>query len=213
MNDTALRNADPAADLHPDAGSPEAVALLARIVAAPQPRTRGAGRRSPAPAIGRIAIGGLVAGAAAAIAIVAPMPWNQGRSGLGSAAYAVTRDSDGAVHFAVHWSRLTDPAGLQAALDRAGARTRIFVRPASEVPDCPSPSNTVGYSAKAVHWQHPGTADGGFTVRPANFPAGGTFVIGVDLAPSGQSTFAPGEPQLASFSAFMVVGEVPSCVP
>jgi hypothetical protein len=212
MNRTVLRDADPAAGLQPDADSPEALALLARIVSAAPPRSRVAARPS-ASAIRRVAIGGVLAGVAVTIALAAPMPWNQGQSGSGAAAYAVTRDDAGAVHFTVHWGRLTDPADLQAALDRVGARTRIFVHAASDVPQCDAPSNSVGYSAKAVQWQHPGTADGGFTVRPGYFPAGGTFVIGVDLAGPGGSTFAPGDAQLASFSAFMVVGEVPSCVP
>ena len=212
MNRTVLRDADPAAGLQPDADSPEALALLARIVSAPPPRSRVAARPSGV-AIRRIAVGGVLAGAAVTFALAAPMPWNQGESGSGAAAYAVTRDDAGAVHFAVHWSRLTDPAKLQTALDRAGARTRIFVHEASDVPRCTVAPNTVGYSAMAVQWQHPGSADGGFIVRPAYFPPDGTFVIGVDLTSAGASTFAPGEAQLASFSAFMVIGEVPSCVP
>lgn len=216
MNATLLRDADPARGLGADATSPDARAMLADILAQPRPAHRHRAMQMPRGPVRRVLVGGVLAGALATVALAAPMPWDGGGSGLGSSAYAVTRGDDGSVHIAVRWSQLTDPAGLQRALDRAGARTKVIVHTVGTGPLCIAPANTVGYSSTAVQWQSPGSADGGILVHPARFPKNGTFVIGVDLAPpgvQGGSTFAPGRPQIESFSGSMVVGAVPTCVP
>jgi hypothetical protein len=123
---------------------------------------------------------------------------------------------DGTVRVSIHWSQLSDPAALQAALDDAGARTTVFVSDSTNS-DCPVPPNTTPYSAAAVHWtSSPNADDAGFVVEPASFPSNGTFVLSAHVAPAGQeglSTFSAGRTQLESINSFMVVGDVPACGP
>jgi hypothetical protein len=213
MIDTRLHEADPARGLEADARSDAAQALLARIVATPSDHRPS--RRSPVtrPSARRIAVGVACAAAAAVAALLAPMPWRHG-PGTPSAAYAVTTGAGGAVHVSVQWDRLRDPAALQAALDRAGARVDLRVVTDGRPEDCLASARTVGYTDRAVRWQSPGRPQGGFTVHPGEFPAHGTFVVTVVLAPegtTGRTTFAPSQPQLEAFSASMVIGRVPPC--
>ena len=214
--DHVLAMSDPARELPADAvdpSSPQALALLERIplegpVARPV-RHRPVGPR----AVRRVVLGGALAGAAAAVVLGAPMPWEHGGSGSVASAYAVTRDGD-AVSVTIHWSELSDPAALQAALDRAGARVTVFVR--TDPVTCAAPGNTVGYSADAVQWTSPRSdpQDAAFVVRPQLFPSDATFVVSVVVAPAGTvggSTLAPQLPQVEQIASSMVVGAVSDC--
>jgi len=209
--DSLLRDADPARNLDPDASAQQAQALLARIVATPPRRASTVHRIAGYRSARRIAIGGVLAGAAATVALAAPLPWNHG-AGTSSAAFAVTAGAGGAVRVSVHWDELSDPAALQTALDNADAHVRVRVQTDSDS-TCPL-GRVVGYSDKAVQWESPGSVDGGFLVRPKLFPRSGTFVLTVVMAPSGSiglSTMPPGSPQIESWGASMIAGPVPSC--
>lgn len=213
MTDTRLRDADPARAFDPDPRSATAQAMLARIVTTPRDEQPSRRTWKTSPSATRIAIGATLSAAAVTAALVVGIPWNHG-VGTTAAAYAVTTGTDGAVHVSVHWNRLRDPAALQAALNRAGARVVVRIQTAGH--DCPAASHVVGYSTNAVQWQSPGNANGGFTVHPADFPKDATFVLTVDMAPagtSGLSTFAPSQPQMEGFGASMVVGPIPKCSP
>lgn len=207
MTSSLLRAADPAAGLHTDPDG----ALLDEITATPRER---APRRRARP--GRLVAGGLTAAAAAVAAVLLVNPSQHG--GVGAAGYTVTRDSDGTVRAVVRWSALSDPAALQAALDRAGARTKVFVERNSNTRPCRIAMYGVPYSAAAVQWHAPDDAntDDGIVVHPAKFPRGGTFVLVVHLATAGTaggSTFAPGFPQITDTLSMMVIGPVvpPNC--
>ena len=155
----------------------------------------------------------MLAGAAVAVALAAPLPWDTGGSGLGSSAYAVSVDPDGSVKITIRWSELSDVAKLQAELDRAGAHVLILTgtttpdtRTAPPVPACAIPYSGEGYSARAVTWDFPNAASevNGIIIRPRYFPAGGTFVI--------EAYSNPGSTALHPTLSFMAVGAVPSCV-
>lgn len=214
MIDTRLREADPALLIEPDANSTTAQSLLARVLTSPReesparptPTLRHSGRR--------IAIGGVLAGIAATVALAIPLIWGHDGASTTTSAYAVTTDGSGAVHIAVHWNRLADPAALQAALDRADARVKIRVLSTNKPDNCLVSAHLISYSSRAVQWQSPGTPDGGFTVRPDDFPANATFVVTVNIAPvspASLSTFAPGQPRLRGFAASMVRNPLPVC--
>ena len=212
--DHALAMSDPARDLPADATDPssaQALALLERIPL----DSAGPARHRPvaSPAIRRILLGGALAGVAAAVVLGAPMPWDHGGSGSTASAYAVTRDGDG-VEVTIHWGELSDPAALQAALDRAGARVRVIVR--SDPAACGVPGATVSYSADAVQWTGPSNdpADSAFVVRPQLFPTDATFVVSVVVARAGTtsgSTLAPDLTQVEAIATSMVVGPVADC--
>src|SRR6185437_8785271 len=105
MIDTLLRDADPARELTADPSSPAARAMLAAIVSRPRlPQRRNHRARR------RVVIGGVLAGAAATVALAAPMPWDGGGSGPGSSAYAVNTEADGTVKITIRWSELSDVA-------------------------------------------------------------------------------------------------------
>jgi hypothetical protein len=212
--DTVLRNADPARALEPDANAPDARAAFTRIVASPRRRPRVVRRIAGERSIRRVAIGGILVGAATTVALAAPMPWNGG-AGTSSAAFAVTAEPGGAIRVAVHWDELSDPAALQTALDHAGARIKIRIETAtgSEPATCPS-GRSVDYPGKAVQYLSPGSANGGFLVRPKLFPPGATFVLTVTMAPaggSGLSTMPPGSPRIEGWGASMMRDPVPVC--
>jgi hypothetical protein len=201
---TALRTADPAAGVRPDPTSPQARRLLADVLAEPRPTHRH-----------RTTVVGGVLAVAAAVAVFVGVGSNPAAH-LGPSAYSVTRSGDGTVQVVVRWGRLRDPQALQRALDRAGARTRVFV--VSDGARLCAPDNTIPYDSGAVDWHAPGSAqeDNGIVVHPDKFPAGATFVLVIALAPggsSGLSTFAPGSPQITSTDSFMVSGRVesPTC--
>jgi hypothetical protein len=219
--DQLLAMSDPARDLPAgatDPDSPVAQALLARISAQAPARRPAARGPVHARTLRRALVGGALAGAAATVLLAAPMPWEHDGPGPVARAYAVSRHGD-AVRVTVHWRELTDPAALQAALDRAGAHVKVFVHTAApSATRCPAPGNTVGYSARAVQWTVPqqDEQDSGFVVHPGDFPDDGTFVVSVAVAPAGAtggSTFAPGRPQIEQISSYMVVGAVPTCAP
>jgi hypothetical protein len=216
--DELLAASDPAGDLPAEAtdpASPRAEAMLARIATAGAARPAPTHRPAHPRALKRVVVGGTLAGAAATVLLAVPMPWDHDGPGSAASAYAVTRDR-GAVRVTVHWGDLRDPAALQGALDRAGAHVKVFVRTAAAT--CQGPGNTVGYSSRAVQWTVPARnrQDTGFVVQPRLFPADGTFVVSVVVAPAGTtglSTFAPDRPQVEQISSYMVVGAVPSCAP
>ena len=208
---TLLRAADPAAGVEFDAAGPAARQLLDDVLATP--RRRRHVRAFPAR---RVAVGGAVAASAAVAALLVHSP-SQG-SRIGPAGFSVSRDSQGTVHAVVRWSALADPAALQAALDRAGARTKVFVEAGDSATTCRQTATTVPYSAHAVQWHAPdeANADNGIVVRPDEFPADGTFVLVVELAVHSStrgSTFAAGFPQITGTLSYMAVGPAvaPSC--
>jgi hypothetical protein len=211
MTHPALRAADPAADLAPDPASPVALELLRRITSEPRP-VRNA--RRPVRLV--LAGGGLVA--AAVVAGIAAEHQSGTPAHIAPAGFVVTRHADGSVTATVRWAALTDPAALQRALDAAGARTKIFVATDTGSPACAPDARSVPYSADAVTWNGPDSADpdSGLVVHPDKFPTDGTFVVVVTMAPNGQlgmSTLAPGYPQITGTMTFMAVGPVsaPSC--
>lgn len=206
-----LRDHDPAAALAPDPGSPAAQALLNRITA--EPRTR-APRSRPV----RLALvsGGLAA--AATVAAVAATTNGTDRPRVSPAGFVVARHADGSVSATMRWSALADPQALQRALDAAGARTTVFVETDTGSPGCTVGGQSVPYSAAAVEWNGPDAADpdSGLVVHPDQFPADGTFVVVVWLAPSGpsgNSTLPPEFPQVTGSLSYMAVGTVvaPAC--
>lgn len=214
MIDSLLRGADPARGLDPDAMSPDARTLLAQIVATPRQRAGALHRIAGHRPARRIAVGGVLAGVAATVALAAPLPWNDG-AGTSSAAFAVTAEAGGAVRVAVHWDELSDPAALQTALDHAGARVvvRVETSTGSEPPSCPA-GYPLDYPGKAVQFLSPGSPDGGFLVRPKLFPPDATFVLTVTMAPAGSkglSTMPPGSPQLEGWGTSMMRNPVPAC--
>jgi hypothetical protein len=200
-----LRAADPAAALAPDPSAPQAQGLLVDILAAPVAAHRR--RRRPA----RIALAGVVAAAAAVGVFVGLGRDSSSGVHLGESAYSVTRDNDGSVHAVIRWSRLDEPRALQRELDRARARTRIFVvRDGARL--C-QPADTVPYRLGAVDWSPPvdGNTENGLVVHPDEFPLGGTFVLVVvlaDRATGGGTTFGPSFPPIASTLSYMQVGPV-----
>ena len=205
MTSHLLREFDPAAGLHPEAD----LALLAYIVA--QPRRRAISRPKRRLTAGVVLTA--MAGTAAAVAAIVLAP-RQGDSGIGDAAFRVTRSADGTVSAQIRWDRIDDPAALQAALDRVGARTRVFVLAAGS--RICSSDQTTGYSANAVDWHIPRSsgATDGLVVHPRYFPARGTFVVVVERsAPGTLSTAGPGTPAINGYNASMVIGRVsdPRC--
>jgi hypothetical protein len=206
---TILSSIDPAAGRVPSADQPPAQRLLRDILAEPRP----ARRHRTAPRPRRALAGGLIA--AAAIAVFIGVDRDDGTH-LGAAAYAVSRDGDGTVHVDVRWSMVTDPAGLQAALDRAGARTKVFVL--TDGGQLCQQSGTVGYDAGAVDWHIPSRAgaEDGIVLHPDQFPAGATFVLVVSLAPDGAtglSTFGSSGPSITGTLSYMTTASVvsPEC--
>lgn len=197
-----LRAADPAAHLEVELDEQ----LLRAILAAPEPSRSHRSLR-------RVAVGGVLAAAAAVAVLVVPMPWDHSGPQLGSKAYAVERHSDGSVQIVLHWDELNDPSGLQHALDAAGARTVVLFGdvipgkdPQNPPPDCAVPWYGRSYSAKAVQWDFADAASevNGIVIRPQYFPPEGTFVIEAYRHP-GYSTYG------AELS-FMARGAVPTCV-
>lgn len=110
MNDamSRLRAADPAILAHPDSRSPQARALLDRVRSAP-PAHRPRRRWLVGAAVAT------VAAAAATFLVVEP-----------ASAYTVDRNADGSLAVTFRADRLGDPAELNAALKRAGARTTVI---------------------------------------------------------------------------------------
>ena len=206
-----LRIIDPAADQLIDPAAEPAQRLLREILAEPRPAKP---HRAPSrPRRRTVLTAGVVA--AAAVATFVGVGSDDG-SHLGGAAYAVSRDGDGTVHVDVRWSMVSDPSGLQAALDRAGARTRVFVL--TDTGQLCQRSDTVPYDASAVDWHIPSSAgaDDGIVLHPEQFPPGATFVIVVTLAPgggTGLSTLGPSAPSITGTLSYMTDGPVtsPAC--
>jgi hypothetical protein len=204
MIDTQLRAADPAANVDLAPTDRAARAMLAMIVSQPRRQRHRPSRRS----VRRVIVGGVLAGAAATVAVAAPMPWDHGAN-LTSSASAVTVGRDGSVRIVLRWSQLKDPATLQAALNRAGAHTRILtgdsvVSSPAEIPACALPYSGRSYSSRAVEWDTPAAnAVGGILIHPDQFPNGATFII--------EAQYAPGTTDLMSTLSFMARGAVPTC--
>jgi hypothetical protein len=203
---------DPARDLAPAAYGHEATMMMQRILTSPAHETaHRPGARRPA-SLKRVVFAGLVTAAAASVAVIAPMPWNDGHPGLASA-YAVDRNGDGSVSVTVHWDQLRQPASLQRSLDAAGARVRLLTGTAdsgtpapdvARVPECAQPYSGRPYSSAAVSWDSGRNApDNSFVIHPAAFPTHGTLVIEV--------FFNPGSGRWVSTLSFMAIGKVPSC--
>ncbi len=176
--DRRLRDADPAAARVFDANSPQAQAMLTAILdthrdSKAAERAVGPRRRSRPQ---RLVLAGALAVLASATAALAPALHDGGPVGTTTAAYAVSVQADGSVHVTVEWDQLLDPAGLAAALRKAGVPT--VVRSAGR-------TTRLGY-------EHCGTrteqdqADAAMTATPSSklivlrpnlFPAHSTMVI------------------------------------
>ncbi|NUO56169.1 MAG: hypothetical protein HOV78_05865 [Hamadaea sp.] len=107
-----LRAADPArTHTDPDPRSPQALALLERVLDAPVEPIPKRSRRRLIAAV----TGAAVAAAVAGFFVATP-----------AAAYTVDKRPDGSVHFSFRAERLKDTAKLNAELARAGARTVVM---------------------------------------------------------------------------------------
>lgn len=200
-----LQHLDPARDLEPDADSLPARTMLARIVdtsrvaPAARERRRKSGRR--------VALGAVLAGAAATVALAAPMPWDSG-AGTSASAFAVTPRSNGDIDVTIDYRDLNDTAALQARLDAAGAP--MMVRSGRHCPvGGPGTIPATRDEVEAPGLLAVGAPDAHipvFILHPDAFPAGATFVVTV--IPAENPT--PG----ANYDAIsweMVRGPVPSC--
>ncbi|WP_144120099.1 hypothetical protein [Catellatospora sichuanensis] len=197
-----LRAADPAPPA-PDPHDPYARAMLDRVLTAhgtPPTRPRPARRRLA------MALAGAAVFAAAGVLAVAE-PWAEPAE-----AYSVGTNADGSVEVSFDAAELTDPAKLNAALARAGARTVVM----GMVPDgqCTGePAYDVVYELPVPGTPEHATTpleyqlreDGVFIIiRPQYLPAADTLVIGyaIDHLADGRSTMV--RP--------VVVMTVPSCL-
>ncbi|GAA1363057.1 hypothetical protein [Catellatospora chokoriensis] len=197
-----LRAADPAptgADPH----DPYARAMLDRVLTGteiPQLRPRPARRRWA------LALAGTAVFAAAGVLAVAG-PWS-----APAEAYSVATNADGSVEVSFDAAKLTDPAKLNAALARAGARTVVLGmapdgqctgRPSFDVTyELPVPG-TPEFATSPIEYRM--GEDGVFIIiRPQYLPAADTLVIGysIDHGTEGRSTMV--RP--------VIVTTVPSCL-
>lgn len=197
-----LRAADPAPPA-PDLHDPYARAMLDRVLAAAE--TPPAPARPARPRLAMALAGAAVLGAAGVLAVAEP--W-----AAPAEAYSVGTNADGSVVVSFDAAELADPAKLNAALARAGARTVVMAM----VPDgrcAEQPALDAGYRLPV-----PGTPehtttpleyqlreDGVFVViRPQHLPPADTLVIGyaIDDDTEGRSTMV--RP--------VVVTTVPSCL-
>jgi hypothetical protein len=205
MIDAMLRAADPAAEATVDVRTPEAQALLARILAAPRTVEERRGHR-----VRRMTLAAAAVTAALTVGLAVPMPWQH--EGGTAAAFAVTTRPDGSYRVVIKWADLKDPGALQAALDRVRAPVRVLTgvllprpdRPVSQ-PPCAEPTSGQPYSAQAVEWDFPDQARevNGFVVHPSAFPTGGVLVVEV--------FFAPGRTTPSSTLSYMTIGGAPTC--
>jgi hypothetical protein len=158
-----LRAADPAARA-PDPRSPEARALLDRVMSSsvpPRRRTK------------RLVVGISVATVAAAVAaffVVDP-----------AAAYTVDRNADGSLAVTFKADRLGDPAKLNASLARAGARTTVMrMTTACTTPldlDPAFPFGSPDVDRYPVSYRL-GDDSVLITIRPEKIPAGESLAFG-----------------------------------
>lgn len=207
MINEMLRVADPAGDLVPDGESTAAQAMLREITSEPRAAARRSGSRTR---LGRLMIGAALAVAAAVATIVLTVSSGSGPK-YSSAAYTVEHRSDGSVRVVVHWSELHNIARLQAALNRAQARTVILTgdavvnQPLPPTPPC-ARYRSSSYSSHAVRWDFPNPAAevNGIVIRPHNFPKNGTFVIEI--------AYLPGTHDSTGMLSFMARGRVPTCI-
>ncbi|MFE9694722.1 hypothetical protein [Micromonospora sp. NPDC005806] len=184
-----LRAADPAVT-RPDPYGPEARTMLARILAAqdahPQVRSRHVGRR-------RLAIGlAGAAAAAAATALVVAEPWSTGEP---ASAYTVDRHADGSVAVTIRPTQLRNPAELNAALARAGARTVAMamvpadrcttppdIDPAFQLPADPTPEQVADQLARSPITYELRDDGVRMVIKPWQIPAADTLVVGYAIS-------------------------------
>jgi hypothetical protein len=225
-----LRAADPVSSLPvPDPHDAAARAVLEEILA---------GRPTDAPdrprTQRRLVMAGVVATTAVAVIAVGVVatPWSHGRPA--AAAYAVTKEGDGAVSVTVHWNELRDPAALNAELASLGARTVVMLRSANgrcrigfatdpahspvlridftAHPELRDPAKFRDYMQAQMPWlDHVFGSENGavFTIHPDEIPAGDTLLIPYEFEPSQPPN--PDQPVLGVRS--MLVRDVPACVP
>jgi len=175
-----LRAADPAADPaavgQSDPNTPEARAMLDRVLMAQdeQPRVAVRSRR-------RLVVG--LAGAAA-VAVVTTLavlgPWPGGEP---ASAYNVDRHADGSLAVTIRAARLTDTAKLNAELARQGARTTVMAMvPADR---CPTPAAVdPRFELRPgipVDYEQAGNGSVLIVIKPWNIPAGDALVIGYTI--------------------------------
>ncbi|MEU8076272.1 hypothetical protein AB0B31_12575 [Catellatospora citrea] len=197
-----LRAADPAPPVA-DPHDPYARAMFDRVLTtpgAPPPPPRRARRRLA------LALAGTAVFAAAGVLAVAE-PWADPAE-----AYSVGTNADGSVEVSFDAAELTDPAKLNAALARAGARTVVMGmvpdgqcagQPTFDVTyELPVPG-TPEFATSPLEYQM--REDGvSIIIRPQYLPAADTLVIGysIDHDAEGRSTMV--RP--------VVVATVPSCL-
>ncbi|MFE9423411.1 hypothetical protein ACFYNO_10665 [Kitasatospora sp. NPDC006697] len=143
-----------------------------------------------------LAVAGVVAAAVGAVALPSALSADEG----GSAAFAVSRGSDGTVAV-----RVDDPAALPAAVAalRADGINAVALE-ATAVPGACSTPAPKGPSAQSI-WAHPGDAPGTVRIDPAAIPTGQTLLLihGTQHFPGNATAF---------LFYTRVVTTVPACV-
>lgn len=217
MIDT-LRAADPCRHAEYDAASPHARRMLDEIVATPRVVPPG-----PRPRRGRVlAVGGVLALAAAAVVLAVSLSpsTHHENVALGPSGYRVSTSSDGSVKVLVRWGEMKNPAALQRALDRAGARTKIWVTDARTFrPWCtgsPAPYQHPGRPLEGTVDYHAPDGVDGIVVHPSKFPSGTTLLLTWEKPhrpTAAESSPYPGmHPRLVGgWSTYWAQGPVPSC--
>jgi hypothetical protein len=129
--------------------------------------------------------------AVAALAVLATsfsvIDWPGSDGATASAAYAITKKSDGSVGVVVRWNELKDPASLQADLRAAGVPAAVIVESAPG--GCSvRPPRTIDVGIGLLTNERP-TSGQAFTINPRVLPAATTIVLDVPASagPSGSA--------------------------
>jgi hypothetical protein len=153
-------------------------------------------------------------------------PWSHG-----AAAYAINRNADSSLELTVHFGDLHDPAGLNAALSKAGGRTVVMAISAPGA--CRTPVVGDPKHSPILHiasGEDPGEAwqsaqpwlsgnhsadrakgTGIFTIHPDLIPAGDQLLVTYRYSNSVKPDASDGGEVLQISS--LLVAEVPPCVP
>ncbi|GHJ45252.1 hypothetical protein Cs7R123_25940 [Catellatospora sp. TT07R-123] len=198
-----LRAADPATDT-PDPRTPQARALLEQVLATADTPPPATSRRRR-----RFALGFAAAAAAAVTATFAVV--------LPASAYTVDQRADGSVAVVIRASQLDDPARLNRALARAGARTvALEMVPADRCPTPPdadpafpmlvdpTPEELAASLARFPVDYRQGDGTVLITIRPWLIPAAETLVLGYAVV--------DGRGDRTTYVRPVVVRSLPACL-